>query len=137
MRALCRSNERPTKLRQQADESQRFLLLTEVFQNHAAIWVHQPARNTSDELSGHSVEVTHCFYRNRHEHISIGSPMWFYHAPGSGLSARLGNALVVDTKRYGKHRVDALRFALKRSNHFGGGSAPGAPRDHMPCVDMQ
>jgi hypothetical protein len=120
---LCRASERPTSERKHAAASQRFLFMTSSFINRAAIWVHQPGGGIPmPDLSDHDghVEVTHCFYGNRQEHTNHYTPMWFFHAPGSGVAVRLGRALlVVDSKRRSE-----LRYVLTRTGFPG--SIPGS-----------
>lgn len=121
----CRPTDRPTSARRHAAASQRFLFMASTLLNYAAVWVHQPGGGVPPpDLRDNEtlVEVTHCFYGNRQEHIDRYSPMWLFHAPGSGVAVRLGRALrVVGTKD-----THELRYVLKRLAEPG--SVPGSVR---------
>ena len=80
------------------------------FINHAAIWLHQPVSSFAAATSKSWVEVTHCAYRSRVEGTTRLSPLWFYQAPGSGVSVGVGRTLVITQDP----RADRLRLALAR-----------------------
>jgi hypothetical protein len=99
------------------------------FLNAAAVWVHQPLMPPIPEQ--HTwVEASHCFYRNHQEKIDRYTPMWFLHAPGSGIWLNIGNTWVGRDLNKNEHE----RLVHKRLvTGFGTGSAPGSSafRSHL------
>ena len=57
------------------------------------------------------------------ERVDRYSPMWWYHAPGSGLFLRLDNAYTVHEGLVGKYNSLMLHKTLVQG--FGVGTAPG------------
>lgn len=126
---LCTSLGWGRHLRKRLGESShwqtsRFVFYERALVNRAALWLHQPTNLplhhqpmiSSSELSpsgGDFVEVSHCFYRNRQEHITLASPMWFFHAPGSGIWLPLGKRVyIVNTNVIGSRRAALLHRTL-------------------------
>ena len=64
------------------------------------------------------LEATHCFYFNPKEHTSASSPMWFFAAPGAGISINVGRTLTLQASLHGPALVAAVHHALR-----GGGKA--------------
>ena len=69
--------------RELADQLHAFVLLP------AALWLHQP-HLLAAPASHTWAEVSHCSYRL--EGISARTPMWFLHAPGTGLWLNVGES---------------------------------------------
>ncbi|KAL3897785.1 MAG: hypothetical protein SGPRY_012974 [Prymnesium sp.] len=76
------------------------------FLNANALWVHQPAwRLPSPPASNEWAELSHCFYSNFVEHVHPSSPMWLFHAPGSGLWANVGRTLNIGAAKGVDHSL--------------------------------
>ena len=68
------------------------------FLNSEALWVHQPEwRLPRPPVTDQWAEVSHCFYWSPHEHVHPGTPMFFFHAPGSGVWLNVGRTLLVES----------------------------------------
>ena len=75
--------------RELADQLHAFVLFPINFLQPAALWLHQP-RLPAAPASHTWAEVSHCSYRL--EGISARTPMWFLHAPGTGLWLNVGES---------------------------------------------
>lgn len=72
-----------------ADQLHPFVLFPINFLQPGALWLHQP-RLPAAPASHTWAEVSHCSYRL--EGISARTPMWFLHAPGTGLWLNVGES---------------------------------------------
>lgn len=93
--------------------------LAQNFLNGAALWLRHPlaAPARAPMAADHEwVEATHCFYFHAREHTSRSSPMWFFAAPGAGISINVGRTLVVREADYGAAVVRALHRSLRASH---------------------
>lgn len=101
----------------------RHVFMDKTFLTQSALFLHQPTAPPPPR-SHEDIEVSHCYYRNRLEHIDRYSPMWFFHAPGSGVWLNTGRIFVADEMSVGAQRLSLLHRALVKG--FGAGSAPGS-----------
>ena len=92
--------------------------------SHSALWIHQPAL-LAPPASNEWAEVTHCYFRSHLEHIDRYTPMFLFHAPGSGVWLHTGHVYVADPQVIGAHRHALLHKTLVHG--FGIGSSPGGP----------
>lgn len=61
------------------------------FLQHAALWLYRPHQQLTFTVEDNSwVEVTHCAYTNG---VTDTTPMYFFHAPGSGVHLNVGRSL--------------------------------------------
>lgn len=72
-----------------AEQLHPFVLFPINFLQPGALWLHQP-RLPAAPASHTWAEVSHCSYRL--EGISARTPMWFLHAPGTGLWLNVGKS---------------------------------------------
>lgn len=122
---LCLTHGELKWIQQSARFRFRFLYMDKVFLSHSALWLHQP-EPPPPPRDNEFIEVTHCYYRNRVAHIDRYSPMWFYHAPGSGVWLSVGRRYLVDETAIGARLASLLRNALVKG--FGSGAAPGTDK---------
>ena len=88
------------------------------FVNSVAVWVQQPPERFPEPGLPHTwIEVTHCFYYSWPEHIHQGTPIHFFHAPGSGVSINLGRSLVLRHDRYGWQNVGRVHRYFNDKAH--------------------
>ena len=87
------------------------------FLNTLAIWVQQaPERVLEPARSQEWIEVAHCFYFSWPEKTHHGTPIHFFHTPGSGLSVNVGRTIVLQQEDYGWQQVQrAHRFFNNRA----------------------
>ena len=127
---VCRSHWTASEALRRAGS--RYLFMSDKLINHAALWVHQPARPAPAPAVSYTwIEVTHCAYRSRVEGITGLSPMWFYATPGSGLSINVGRTLAIDHDPAGpteKLRLALTRGYANRHNRTAGGRIFGTDR---------
>ena len=79
--------------------------------SHSALWVHQPAL-APPPASHQWAEVTHCYFRSHLERIDRYTPMFLFHAPGSGVWLHTGRAYLADPSVIGAHRHALLHKTL-------------------------
>jgi len=61
------------------------------FLQHGALWLHRPLHQLAAAHEDDAwIEVVHCAYTNG---VTITTPMYFLHAPGSGLRLNVGRSL--------------------------------------------
>lgn len=101
----------------------RHVVMDKAFLTQSALFLHQPTPPLPPR-SHEDIEVSHCYYRNRLEHIDRYSPMWFFHAPGAGVWLNVGRVFTADEASVGPTRLSLLHKALVKG--FGAGSAPGS-----------
>lgn len=101
-------------------ETHTYLFMDGSLINHAAVWVHQPGHGIVPAVASFSwVEVTHCAYRSRVEGTTGMTPMFFWNAPGSGISVNVGRTLVIRSDPGEKLRVALARGYINRGPTMG------------------